>query len=96
MAATPQDHKPAKGFIRLGDRDFPLRRHLDDDWQFIELSDRASTGRPAAQVEWVRYVLDDDDDAYEALKAAAVVDDHVSMKRVVGLLNEALEASNPN
>lgn len=97
MTAEPQDRQPKKGFARLDGTDYPLRAHLDDDWTFVEMSAAASQGKIAAAVRVAQYVLDDNEDAYEALKRECTADDgHVSATAINRKIQAILEASSPN
>lgn len=96
MATAPQDRKPKKGYARIGDKDFKVRENLDDDWGFAEMSAAAQSGSNQAGVRIVQYALNDDDEAYEALKEYCTVDGRVSAKRMQEELRKIIEATAPN
>lgn len=93
---TPQDRKAKRGHYRLNGKDFPIRINLEDDWTFTELVAESERDATTA-VRLARYILLDDDGAYEALKAEATVEGFVSADRVGNVIREIIEHSvDPN
>ena len=93
------DSAAKKQTVRLAGKEWPLRPRLEDDWEMMEIIAEgvANPNDPSAVVRSAKYVLNDDPDAYAALKLEATMDTgRVSTQRITEILRDAIASAAPN